>query len=251
MKKRGQATIFVILAIIIVALAAFIYTVYPQIKNTTKFDAKNPSAFLQSCIGENLQNIIKNISLQGGSLHPEHYYLYNNEKIEYLCYTNEYYRTCVIQQPMLIQHIESEINESIKNRTKYCFNELESKYKKLGYGYKLRAGRMDTELLPEKIILKLNYPLTLTKGSDTTQYNQFNVILNNNLYELASIANSIIDWESKYGDAETTTYMNYYHNLKVEKLNQMDGSTIYILTNRDNGNKFEFASRSVAWPPGV
>jgi hypothetical protein len=44
--------------------------------------------------------------------------------------------------------------------------------------------------------------------------------------------------------------MNYYHDLKVEKKKQLDGTNIYILTDRNNENKFQFASRSVAWPPG-
>jgi hypothetical protein len=74
--------------------------------------------------------------------------------------------------------------------------------------------------------------------------------LNNNLYQLVNIADSIIDFESIYGDSETTIYMNYYHDLKVEKLKQIDESTIYILTDRTDGNKFQFASRSYAFPPG-
>jgi len=44
--------------------------------------------------------------------------------------------------------------------------------------------------------------------------------------------------------------MSYYHGLKVEKLNQEEGSTLYILTDKDTENKFQFASRSVAWPIG-
>ena len=91
--------------------------------------------------------------------------------------------------------------------------------------------------------------LTVSKG-EAARYNSFNVILNNNLYELTSIANSIIDWETNYGDAETTIYMSYYKDLKVEKKKQQDGTSIYILTDRNNGDIFQFASRSVAWPPG-
>jgi len=44
--------------------------------------------------------------------------------------------------------------------------------------------------------------------------------------------------------------MTYYRDLKVEKKKQTDGSTVYILTKMDSGDKFQFASRSVAWPPG-
>jgi len=39
--------------------------------------------------------------------------------------------------------------------------------------------------------------------------------------------------------------MDYYHHLKVEKKKQGDGTTIYMITNRDTGDKFQFASRSV------
>jgi hypothetical protein len=72
---------------------------------------------------------------------------------------------------------------------------------------------------------------------------------NNNLFELVVIENSIIDWETTYGDAEVTTYMAYYPNLKVEKKSG-SGGKVYILTDRDTGNKFEFASRSQVWPSG-
>ena len=91
--------------------------------------------------------------------------------------------------------------------------------------------------------------MSLTKG-DASNYDAFRVVVDNNLYELVSIANSILNWEASYGDAETTTYMNYYHDLKVEKKKQSDGSTVYILTDRNTEEKFQFASRSVAWPPG-
>ena len=66
-----------------------------------------------------------------------------------------------------------------------------------------------------------------------------------------SIANSILSMEVQFGDSETTIYMNYYHDLKVEKKKQTDGTTIYILTDRITGDVFQFASRSIAWPPGI
>jgi hypothetical protein len=91
--------------------------------------------------------------------------------------------------------------------------------------------------------------LTVTKGSTST-YNSFSVVLNNNLYELMGIANNIVEWEATYGDVSTSTYMTYYEDLKVEKMLQNDGTKIYILTDRNTGDKFEFASRSVVYPPG-
>ena len=178
-----------------------------------------------------------------------HYILYQDSKIEYLCYTSEYYKPCSVQQPLLKEHIESEIENEIKPAVVNCFNELKNSYESRGYTVNLRPGNVRVELLPKRVVARFNYTLTTTK-TDTERYDSFNVVLNNGLYELVSIANSIIDWESEFGDAETTLYMSYYPDLKVEKLNQVDGSTIYILTDRNTGNKFQFASRSVAWPPG-
>ncbi len=246
---RGQVTIFIIIAIIIIVIGVLIYLFYPQIKTLFKSGSQNPAAFMQTCLEDEIKDTMEIISLQGGSVNPEHFYLYQDNKLEYLCYTNEYYLTCTVQQPLLKSHIESEIENEIAEEVEACFEDLRESFENAGYDVELSSGNTIVELLPEKIVTTLTSKLTLTKG-DTEIYDSFSIVLDSNLYELVSIATSIIDWEATYGDAETTNYMNYYHDLKVEKLNQMDGSTIYILTNRDTEEKFQFASRSVAWPPG-
>ncbi|MBS3086608.1 hypothetical protein J4422_02805 [Candidatus Pacearchaeota archaeon] len=247
--KGGQVTVFIIAAILIVALVVLIYFLRPGTTVTTGFDEKSPNEFIQICIENDLEDTVNLISSQGGSVNPENFILYQDDKIEYLCYTTEYYKTCSVQRPLLKEHIESEIENEIKPAVVNCFNELKNSYESRGYTVNLRPGNVRVELLPKRVVARFNYTLTTTK-TDTERYDSFNVVLNNGLYELVSIANSIIDWESEFGDAETTLYMSYYPDLKVEKLNQVDGSTIYILTDRNTGNKFQFASRSVAWPPG-
>jgi len=249
MKKRGQVTIFIIIAVIIVALAVLIYFLFPQIQLALGYGEENPSVYLQNCIEDEVEKTVDELSLQGGSINPEHYILYGGEKIEYLCYTGEYYKTCVMQQPMLQQHIEDEIADNIKSVSSACFNSMEESFKKRGYSVNLQKGDMSVELLPKRIVVTFDSSLSLTK-TNTARYDSFRVVVNNNLYELVSITNSILNWEARYGDAETTIYMNYYHDLQVEKKIQSDGSTVYILTDRNNENKFQFASRSLAWPPG-
>jgi len=249
MGKRGQVTIFIIIGIAIIAIGVLIYAFYPQIQSLIKPESKNPAAFMQTCLEDEIEDTVEILSLQGGSVAPEHYLLYQDEKLEYLCYTNENYRTCVVQQPMLKSHIESEIEREISPVVNTCFEDLKESYEDQGYDVDIEVGDMVTELLPENIVTTLTHKLTLTKG-DTEIYESFRIVLDNNLYKLVSIANSIIDWEASYGDVDPSTYMSYYHGLKVEKLNQEEGSTLYILTDKDTENKFQFASRSVAWPIG-
>ncbi|MEK6906765.1 MAG: hypothetical protein AABW81_04025 [Nanoarchaeota archaeon] len=247
--RRSQVTIFIIIAILIIILTVLIYIYYPKIKSTIGLGENNPTGEIKSCIEKDITNSLEPVTSQGGSIDPEHYILYNDDKIEYLCYTEEYYKPCIMQQPMLKQHIESEIKKNITNKVKSCFNKLKSDYEKKGYEVSLKQGVVSVELLPKRIVVDFNSTLSLKK-TDSQSYNNFKVVLDNNLYELVSIANSILNWEARYGDAETTTYMNYYHDLKVEKKKLTDGSTIYILTDRNNQNKFQFAARSVALPPG-
>ena len=151
---------------------------------------------------------------------------------------------------MLKQHIENEIKNEIKLESDSCFSSLRQSFENQGFNVNLIEGDTKVELLPNIIVVTYNKDLSLTKDN-TERYEKIDVIVKNNLYELMSIANSIIGMEVQYGDSETTIYMNYYHDLKVEKKKQTEGSTIYILTDRDTGDKFQFASRSVAWPPGI
>lgn len=246
--KRGQITIFIIIAVVIVVVGILAVLFYPDIKTTFEAKPINPAEIIQTCVEEDIQENIDKLSLQGGSLNPEHYMLYGGEKLEYLCYINEYFKTCVMQQPLLKQHIESEIKKDAEGKIKACFDLMKTDLEE-EYTIELKEGGVDVEILPKKIVVAPHYVLTLTKES-TERYDKFNIVLNNNIYELVSIANSILNWEARYGDAETTVYMNYYHNLKVEKKKQTDGSTVYILTDNDTKDKFQFAVRSLAYPAG-
>jgi superfamily I DNA and/or RNA helicase len=250
MQKRGQVTIFIIIAILIVGAAVLVYTLVPKVQTGTGFDANNPSGFIQDCMNDKITQTVKTISSQGGSLNPEFYFLYNEEKIEYLCYTNENYKLCVVQQPLLKPHIESEIKKDISEEVTACFNNLKANYEGEGYAVQLQIGKTKVELLPKRVITTFeNYTFTATKG-ETKMYNSFNVVLNNNLYELISISNSIIEYEATYGNADPRIYMTYYPDLKVEKNLRDDGTRIYTIMDRNTENKFKFASRSVAIPPG-
>ena len=248
--KRSQIAIFVILGVMIIALGIIAYVFFPQIQTGFGVSTNNPDVFIQNCMEDKIKNTVDTISLQGGSMNPSNFFLYQENKVEYLCYTNEYYISCVMQQPLLKEHIESEIKNEIAGEKENCLNSLKDSFEKQGYDVKINSGDTKVELLPKRISVIFENELTLTK-SETQRYESLSVNLNNNLYEMVNIANSILNTEVRYGDSETTIYMNYYKNLKVEKHKQTEGTKIYILTDRDSNTKFQFASRSIAWPAGI
>jgi len=248
--KKGQVTLFIIIAIAIVGLAILLYQVVPRTSTTAGVSADNPQGFLEICLEEHIESVVEAISLQGGNFEPELSIVYQGNEVSYLCYTSENFQLCSNQQPLLKKHIESEVKKNIEVQAERCFADMKTSFEDKGYGAVLNPGVTRVELLPKRVVASFdNYRLTLTKG-ETEIHDSFNIILNNNLYEFVGITNSILSWEALYGDAETTTYMTYYRDLKVEKHKQTDGSTIYILTDRNTEKEFQFASRSNAIPPG-
>jgi hypothetical protein len=248
--KKAQVTIFVIIGIVIIGLAILVYLFYPKIRSTLGFAEENPSQFLQRCLEDDVLTNLEILSSQGGSLNPEHYYLYQDEKLEYLCYTEEYFLPCVVQKPLLERSIENEIEIAIQSQFNACLEDMKNNFEGRGYRVNIEEEGLDVELLPEFVGINFGSSITLTKGEDVQRYNTARANIRSDLFDLVSIAGSILNWEASYGDAETTAYMDYYRDLKVEKYKQSDGTTVYILTNRDSEDKFQFASRSVAWPPG-
>ncbi len=246
MKKRGQITLFVIIALVIIFLIAFLF-LWPSIQSN--FISFEPRSYIVDCVTDYVKEGLDAVEERSGSMSPENYMLFNGEKVGYLCYTNEYYKTCSAQKPLLTSHIETEIEIYTNFKARSCFNNLKKELEKRGYEVSMGEHNVDVDLVPDKAEIVVELPLTIYKDSRIS-YETFRFSSPTKIYNFAMIASSIVNWESRYGDAEVTDYMNYYPNIKVEKLKQSDGSTIYRLTDRETGERFVFASRSVAWPPG-
>jgi hypothetical protein len=246
-KKKGQVTIFIILAILLIIIALAIFYFIPKLKTSGELDVKNPNTYFQSCMESSLEDTLTTIGLQGGSMEPEFYKSYEGEKVEYLCYTENKNEACDILRPFLEDYIVSEIKKELTPVAQECYNELITIYQAKGYSVTKSStnGELIIELLPGKVKLSFLKDLTLTK-TDTQKYSSFSVVSNNNLYELVSIASNIITWKSLVGNIDPTSYEALYHDLKIEKNNPRytDGTEIYILTDKKYETKFQFAVRS-------
>ncbi|MBX4212400.1 hypothetical protein KW787_03035 [Candidatus Pacearchaeota archaeon] len=246
--KRGQMTIIIIVAIAVIAVI-LVFLLYPRASPIIS-SAFNPTQYLQSCIDPVVSSTLTTLTSQGGYLNPEGFVLYKGEKIKYLCYTSEYYKTCAIQQPMIKNHVESELSDAIRAKAQDCMASLKSEYESRGYTVSSSSASTQVSIIPGKIQIHFSAPLTATKDGASQSFKEFNVEKTSQLYDLLFTATSIIDYESTYGDSETTIYLQYYPNLKVEKTKLSDGTKIYTLSNVVSKETFTFASRSLSWPPG-
>ena len=247
-EKRGQVTIFVIVAMVIVVLIALFFLFRPNIMKVFE-GGFSPNTYLTSCVEPEIKPAVEELSNQGGYRSPEGYTLRDGTKIQYLCYTDKYYETCTIQQPMTKQHFEKELNLMLKGKASKCMSSLIEEYKKRGYEVSSGGVNSDVSIVPGKILVTYSAPLTI-KMETTQTFNNFEVEMKSEIYDLLFIASSIVEYESKLGDSATELYLQYYPDLKIEKAKLSDGTKIYELSNVVTGEKFKFASRSLAWPAG-
>ncbi|MFA5953854.1 MAG: hypothetical protein WC812_04640 [Candidatus Pacearchaeota archaeon] len=252
MKKRGQVTIFVIIAIVIIVLGVLAFFLYPKLKISTGFNTENPELFLQNCVENDLENLIETLSLQGGEFNPQGYTIYQDVKIKYICYTSDYFTLGLKQVPFIKRFVEDEISVQIKPKVDECFDDLVLKYQQKGYEVSSKKGNIQTEILPEQTSIDLiGYNLTVSRGENENRFNLFVINLDNNLYELLNIAEHIVSWENEFGDADTLSIMMLKKDIRVNKILRDDGSKIYIIENKKTKEAFQFASRSLVFPAGL
>ncbi len=242
MKNKGQVTIFIIVAIMIVAaIIVFLVWVRP-----TYFSELGGKMNFEDCVGDVVEQTIDELGPKAGFVNPGFTYSYNSERFTYLCYTREYYETCMVQVPFLKNVFEEQMAISIRKQVDSCYeNSLDNLRMQ---GYDVVGGTVDYNVLIEPGIVRIEIDAPTNVGSQG--FSRFNVRVNSPIYEMVMIATSILQYESSLGDSDVSTLMIFYPDYIIDKIKRDDGTTVYILENKISGNKFQFASRSLAWPAG-
>jgi hypothetical protein len=246
--KRGQVAIFIIVALVLVALIVLFFLFRPQVEGIIGVGV-SPNIYLSSCIEPELRPAVKILAEQGSYSNLKGTVEYQGRKIKYLCYTDDYYETCAVQQPMTKQNFEKELNLMLKGKAAKCVRNLIEEYEKRGYDVSSGGINSEVSVVPGMILVTFNAPLTVKK--ETTQtFQSFDVEIDSEMYDLLFVAQSIVEYETELGDIASELYLQYYPNLKIKKTKLSDGTTIYKLGDVTTEEEFTFASRSLAWPAG-
>jgi len=250
MDKKGQVTIFVIIAVAIVGLILFLF-LFKGGPTLFKTGEISPNTFLKDCMEPDLRKAVDVLGKNGSYEKPEGTVMYKGDAYKYLCYTSEYYKTCTIQQPFIKNNFEKELARMLRPKAEQCAQSLIAEYKSRGYSVlSQKTPEVNISIVPESIRAEFFVNIALTKGGVTQQINKFQADLDSEMYNLLFIAGSIIDFEATFGNSETTAYMQYYPDLRIDKTKLSEDGTIYVLSNVVTKEVFRFASRSLAWPAG-
>jgi hypothetical protein len=243
-QKKGQLAIFIILAIAIVAILIFI--LYKPIQTFIK--GSDPSTEIKKCSEDALKEAINLIEIQGGTINHENFVNYEDSKIEYACYTNEYYLPCKNTNLLMISSMQKEIETYVLPAIKDCFTKVKNNLNSKGQEASFSKVDVKVELVPSSANILISSDLKVER-EQARNYGEISTSISSGIYDLAIISSSIINWEARYGDSESTIYMSIYPNIKVEK-KRYGENKIYIITDRISNDKFMFAVRGGVFPAG-
>ncbi|MFA5061135.1 MAG: hypothetical protein WC494_02380 [Candidatus Pacearchaeota archaeon] len=240
--KKGQVTIFIILGIVIIAgVLVFFFWIKPNY-----ISEESGALGFEGCIKTAIRKSVIELEKNAGYINPEFTYNDKGEKIVYLCYTNEYYQSCVVQVPFLKQHFEENLRKATLAEVEVCYEDSVSELRDEGYEVVEGKINYNVSIEPEAVGVFIEAPTSV--GSQ--KFSRFNVKINSPLYDILMISTSVLQFEARYGDTDTDSLNDFYPDYFVSKMKMSEGTTIYKVTSKIFEDEFKFASRSIVFPAG-
>lgn len=254
--KKGQVTIFIIVAVVIVVsiLVLLLFKSSEKLEFLGGGAEANPDLFLKNCIEDDVRGVVETLSYQGGSINPDLFikFKFGDEEyknISYLCYNRDYYMPCISQQPVLMNHEKTEISNAIEDKVNECFNKLIKQLEKdyvVSYSYK----GFEVEILPDYVNIKMGGDINYEKSGEKSVKNDFDIKITTKFYDLLSVAQEIASQEAKYCNFDRVGYMIYYPDYEINVF-RLDDTRIYTIKHTKTEEIFRFATRSCAIPAGI
>jgi len=253
--KHSQVTLWIILAILIVAAVMLFFIIRGkspiEIFRPITYE---PQQYIEKCTRDATEEAINIMLPQGGYIQPSNYILYKNNKVAYLCYNNNYYYPCINQEPVYIEHLESEIKNYIQPKIQDCFYSLKKEYKKRGYSISEGTLNLIVDLAPRQVRIEVGKRLEMKKGEETRNYEKFKIRVNSPLYDLGIVAQEITSQEAKFCYFEYLGFSLLYPWVSIEKDqvgSEETASDIYKIGDKRSGKELLIAIRSCAMPGGL
>lgn len=246
--KSAQITIFIILGLIIVVSIVIIFLFFkpPELKIV---DENNPQAFIESCTREAVEEAIDLLSKRGGDINPYGYISYKGENIAYLCYNEEFYKSCINQKPLLVEHIENEITNHITPIVAECFFDLKSKLEKR-YSIEESEIKVKTKLQSGHVSVKIDKNFKMIRKNEVRDFNEFRINSFHPIYEFARISMEIVNQEITFCNFDELGFNIVHPEYDVKKFITGDSDIIYNIKDIATGEEFTFAVKSCTLPAG-
>lgn len=230
MKKRGQVTIFIIIAILIIGGVALFFTFRgtlqrPEVVSPEVAPIAN---FVQECLDDVSEEVIYRVAEGGGYYYPLNKLSTEDLGIAYYIMGNKNYMPSK-------QRIEQEISKYVSINVLECTKNFEA-----FSNYKINQGKIITnaEILEDSIKINMNYPLVILKENSSYRINEFEVEVFTPFGTLYDSVNEYVEEELALsrGGICISCLLNITqkYNVYADIVTTEDGSVIFFFTNQDS-----------------
>ena len=248
-KSKGQVTLFVIFALMIIVILIMLF-LFLRRAPTVVIDTQNPKAYIDSCVSDFTNEAVDILNAHGGDILVKGGAMYLGENISYLCYNENYYQPCVMQRPMLVEHVETEINNYIKNKMENCFNSLKTELEDRGHEIIMGKMEVSVELRSGQIEINIDRNFKISRGDIVLEFKKFTTKLQSPLYEMLKVALEIANQEAEFCNFDILGYMIFYPEFNLDKYRPGDSDIIYSIKDVKSKQELKIAIRSCALPAG-
>ena len=252
MNCKGQTTIFVIVAIAIVAIIGIVFFMFGG-PSLIGGEEVQPNVFIGQCIEDGVEEALEIMLPQGGFINPKNNSLiYDNHRVEYVCYHKGYYEPCIMQHPAYLKEVENEIVDYIEPRLEDCFESLREDLESRNIDVELE-NKMDVnvEFVPNVIRINVNRKLETSSEEETQVIEDFDALITHPIYELINTGITIASQEARYCNFEYLGYELTYSKQHIKHEMLSDSSKIYAITDKATGEELVIAIRGCALPVGL
>lgn len=240
MQKRGQLTLFVIIAIIVVATIIAYFTLRNQPEqnlNANFLTGKGISSELETirtnifdCIDITTEEALLITSLQGGNIEkPERYFDLQVGFYSFYYYEGEYYAPNQNQ-------IEETISDYINTNLMSCINAKDYPQK-----IELSPIKTTTQIKDKEVIFQIDTKLTLSKNTTTNiielkekEFTQISKI--KGMIEIAQYLTEYHKTDPKYYCINCIGLMAYERGLDVDIFPFIENNTIQVIIHEEQAN---------------
>ncbi len=250
MNRRGQVAIFIIIGLLLASVITFLFLINKTPKTKGGSDLDNPESFIDNCVRQKAEKSIDEIMIHGGFPNSTDNVLYKGESVPYLCKNINFYKPCVVQHPLYLREVETEIKNEISNVIFQCFDSLEQRLQQKNYLIDAGQAYLGVEAKPEMIKFSVSKNFVISKDEYSKTYNNFDVFISSPLYELALIVQEIIAQETKWCHFSNDGFMLTYNDFDIRLDMLGDSTKIYTVKHKETDKKIMFAIRGCAIPLG-
>ncbi len=251
--KKSQITAFIIIGVVIIAGIVFYFLIInKKIPIITQPVMSDPETYIDKCAKDSADEAIGIMLPQGGYINPSHYKLFGNNKVQYLCYTNLFYKTCINQEPLYTKHLQDEITNYIFDKVNRCFQQIKTDMQQEGYSVEMSGMNISTYLATGIVRITIDRKFEMTRNEVSKKFDKFVSVFSSPLYKLGILAQEISNEEAKFCYFEYVGFNLVYPEFKIIKKNVgsgLDASKIYVIEDKNTGKKLNIAVRSCAVPP--